>query len=77
MCKQNVRAASILLLLGTVLVLLLEYLPILRVHQSWEDEVYWCSTCLSMLRHTAAIPSVLADFPGTQSPLRFYGPVLF
>jgi hypothetical protein len=75
--KPNRRSLAPLLLLALLLVLLLEYIPIQRVHQGWEDEVYWLSTCLSMLRHQGAIPSVLADFPGTQSPLRFYGPVLF
>jgi hypothetical protein len=61
----------------TVAVLLLAYIPIVRVHQSWEDEVYWASTCLSMLRHDGPTPSVLADYPSPQSPLYFYGPTLF
>ena len=61
----------------TVAVLLLAYIPIVRVHQSWEDEVYWASTCLSMLRHNGPTPSILADYPSPQSPLYFYGPTLF
>jgi hypothetical protein len=61
----------------TVVVLALAYIPILRVHQSWEDEVYWASTCLSLLRHNGPTPSILADYPTPQSPLYFYGPTLF
>jgi hypothetical protein len=49
----------------------------IRVHQGWEDEIFWFSTCLSMLRHQRPIPSVLYDFTETHSPLRFYGPTLF
>jgi hypothetical protein len=60
-----------------VVVLALAYIPIVRVHQGWEDEVYWVSTCLSLLRHNEATPSVLADYPSPQSPLYFYGPTLF
>jgi hypothetical protein len=62
---------------ATFIVLILAYIPITRVHQGWEDEVFWFSTCLSMLRHRQPIPSVLNDFPQTHSPLRFYGPTLF
>lgn len=68
---------TILFVVGTAVVLLLAYVPTFRVHRSWEDEVYWFSTCLSMVRSGAPIPSALADFPGTQSPLRFYGPTVF
>jgi len=63
--------------IGTLIVLVLAYLPIIRAHQGWEDEIYWVSTCLSLLRHKGAIPSVLADFPSPANPLRFYGPTLF
>jgi hypothetical protein len=62
---------------GTLIVLILAYIPLVRAHQGWEDEVFWFSTCLSMLRHQQPIPSVLDDFPGTHTPLRFYGPTLF
>lgn len=63
--------------IGTLVVLFLAYIPIIRAHQGWEDEIYWASTCLSLLRHKGAIPSVLADFPSPANPLRFYGPTLF
>jgi hypothetical protein len=62
---------------GTLVVLVLAYIPVIRTHQGWEDEIYWVSTCLSLLRHKGAIPSVLADFPSPANPLRFYGPTLF
>jgi hypothetical protein len=73
--RQSLCAA--LLAVGTLVVLFLMYLPILRVHQGWEDEIFWLSTCLSLIRHQNPIPSVLADFSGTHSPLEFYGPTLF
>src|SRR5260370_40311064 len=63
--------------IGTLVVLVLGYIPIIRAHRGWEDEIYWVSTCLSLLRHKGAIPSVLADFPSPANPLRFYGPTLF
>ena len=66
-----------LLVLGTLLIVTLAYVPILRAHPGWEDEVYFASTCLSILRHKGIAPSVLADYPSPISPLRFYGPVLF
>jgi hypothetical protein len=62
---------------GTLVVLVLAYVPIIRTHQGWEDEIYWVSTCLSLLRHKGGTPSVLADFPSPANPLRFYGPTLF
>lgn len=68
---------TVLFAIGTLAVLVLAYIPIIRAHQGWEDEIYWVSTCLSLLRHKGAAPSVLADFPSPVSPLRFYGPTLF
>jgi hypothetical protein len=62
---------------ATLIVLVLAYIPIIRAHQGWEDEIFWFSTCLSMIRHQKPVPSVLNDFAGTHSPLRFYGPTLF
>src|ERR1700750_2340309 len=62
---------------ATLIVLALAYIPIIRAHQGWEDEIFWFSTCLSMIRHQKAVPSVLTDFAGTHSPLHFYGPTLF
>ncbi len=68
---------TLLLAAGTLVVLILAYIPMLRAHQGWEDEIFWFSTCLSMMRHQQPIPSVLNDFPGTHTPLLFYGPTLF
>jgi hypothetical protein len=77
--KASVRRdrCAVLLAAATVLVLVLAYVPLIRIHQGWEDEIYWVSTCLSMLRHKGGVPSVLADFPAPVSPLRFYGPTMF
>ena len=36
--------------------------------EGWQDEIYWFSTCVSMLRHLPPIPSVLADFPAITEP---------
>ncbi|HEY3990461.1 MAG TPA: hypothetical protein VGM02_14260 [Acidobacteriaceae bacterium] len=68
---------AVLFAAGAVIVLVLAYIPIVRAHQGWEDEVYWVSTCLSMLRHRGDVPSVLSDYPSPANPLRFYGPTLF
>ena len=73
--RRNGRA--VLFATATLIVLVLAYIPIIRTHGGWEDEVYWASTCLSILRHKGSIPSVLADFPRPASPLRFYGPTMF
>jgi hypothetical protein len=62
---------------ATVAVLVMAYIPIIRTHPGWEDEVYWASTCLSMLRHKGSIPSVLVDYARPANPLQFYGPTLF
>ncbi len=43
----------------------------------WWDEIYVNSTGLSIARSQPPIPSVLAQYPGTDSPIRFYGPVSF
>jgi hypothetical protein len=66
-----------LLWTGTIAVLCLMYLPLMRIHQGWEDEIFWLSTCINLVHHAKPVPSVLADFPGTHSPLLFYGPTLF
>jgi hypothetical protein len=68
---------AVLFAAATVLILVLAYIPLLRARQGWEDEVYWASTCLSMLRHKGAVPSVLADYPRPFSPPLLYGPVSF
>jgi hypothetical protein len=68
---------ALLFATATLIVLILAYIPIVRAHQGWEDEIYWVSTGLSMLRHGGEIPSVLADYAQPADPLRFYGPTLF
>jgi hypothetical protein len=77
--KKSARRGAYAALFATIaaVVLVLAYIPIVRVHQGWEDEVYWVSTCLSLLRHNGPTPSILADYPSPQSPLYFYGPTLF
>jgi hypothetical protein len=44
---------------------------------SWEDEVFVVSTGLSMARSQTPIMSVMAQYPRTNSPINFYGPVSF
>ena len=44
---------------------------------AWEDEIFAVSTGWSMARAHPPILSVLAQYPRTGSPIRFYGPVSF
>jgi hypothetical protein len=44
---------------------------------SWEDEIFVVSTGWSIARSQPPILSVLAQYPGTGSPIKFYGPVSF
>src|SRR3979411_3197289 len=68
---------AVLFAAATLVVLILAYIPIIRAHQGWEDEIYWVSTCLTMLRHRGEVPSVLAGYARPADPRRFYGPTLF
>jgi hypothetical protein len=43
----------------------------------WEDELFVVSAGLSLARSGAPIESVLALYPQSDSPIRFYGPVSF
>lgn len=44
---------------------------------AWEDEIFAVSTGWSIARSQPPILSVLAQYPGTGSPIKFYGPVSF
>jgi hypothetical protein len=44
---------------------------------SWQDEIFVVSTGWSMARSHPPIMSVMAQYPRTDSPIRFYGPVSF
>ena len=44
---------------------------------AWEDEIFAVSTAWSIVHSKPPHLSVLAQYPGTGSPLRFYGPVSF
>ncbi len=44
---------------------------------AWEDEIFAVSTGWSMARSHPPILSVLAQYPRTGSPIKFYGPVSF
>lgn len=44
---------------------------------AWEDEIFAVSTGWSMARSHPPILSVLAQYPHTGSPIKFYGPVSF
>jgi len=59
-----------------VLVLVITVLVIGHVN-TWEDEVFAVSTGWSMAHLWPQTLSVLGQFPGTGSPIRFYGPVSF
>jgi hypothetical protein len=59
-----------------VLVLAVHVVTIER-QSTWEDEVFVVSTGLSMARSQPPIMSVMAQYPRTNSPIKFYGPVSF
>ncbi len=61
---------------AVILVLACNLLTIGR-QAPWEDEVFAVSTGLSLARSHPPILSVLAQYPGTGSPILFYGPVSF
>jgi hypothetical protein len=44
---------------------------------AWEDEIFAVSTGWSLARSRPPILSVLAQYPGTGSPIKFYGPISF
>ena len=44
---------------------------------AWEDEIFAVSTAWSIVHSKPPVLSVLAQYPGTGSPVRFYGPVSF
>jgi hypothetical protein len=62
-------AAVVLILLGNTVVTERE--------GAWEDEIFAVSTAWSIVHSKPPVLSVLAQYPRTGSPLRFYGPVSF
>ena len=46
---------AVLFASATLVVLIVAYMPIIRAHQGWEDEIYWVSTCLSITTSSSAI----------------------
>jgi hypothetical protein len=63
--------------IGTVVLLLVINIVATQRQTPWEDEIFAVSTGLSIARSQPPIPSVLAQYPGTGSPISFYGPVSF
>jgi hypothetical protein len=61
---------------AVVLVLLANTVVTVR-EGAWEDEIFAVSTAWSIVHSKPPVLSVLAQYPGTGSPLRFYGPVSF
>jgi hypothetical protein len=59
-----------------VLLLLFEVVTISR-QAPWQDEIFVVSTGLSLARSRPPIMSVMAQYPRTDSPIQFYGPVSF
>jgi hypothetical protein len=58
------------------LLLLSEVVTISR-QAPWQDEIFVVSTGLSLARSRPPIMSVMAQYPRTDSPIQFYGPVSF
>ncbi len=59
-----------------VLVLAVHVVTIER-QSTWEDEVFVVSTGLSMAHSQPPVMSVMAQYPRTTSPIKYYGPVSF
>jgi hypothetical protein len=70
---RNLFGAGICLL---VVVLVLDVVVIGR-QPAWQDEIFFVSTSWSMARSQPPIMSVMAQYPRTDSPIEFYGPVWF
>jgi hypothetical protein len=60
-----------------VVVVLLANTVVTMREGAWEDEIFAVSTAWSIVHSKPPVLSVLARYPGTGSPLRFYGPVSF
>ncbi len=58
------------------LLLLIQFITIGR-QPSWQDEIFFVSTGWSLAQSKPPIMSVMAQYPRTDSPIRFYGPVSF
>jgi hypothetical protein len=63
-------------LCALVLLLLFDLMTISR-QAPWQDEIFVTSTGLSLARSQPPIMSVMAQYPRTDSPILFYGPVSF
>jgi hypothetical protein len=60
-----------------ILLVLSMNLIIMERQEPWEDEIFAVSTGWSLAGSQGATLSVLADYPKTVSPIKFYGPVSF
>jgi hypothetical protein len=61
----------------SVFSVLLTYLVLVDRLAPWEDELFVVSAGLSIARSGVPIESVMALYPRSDSPIRFYGPVSF
>ena len=71
--------SKLLWVAGVCLILLVLAIHMLTIGRqaAWNDEVFVVSTGLSMARSQPPIPSPTAQYPGSDSPIKFYGPVSF
>jgi hypothetical protein len=70
------RSLFIAGLSGLVLLLLVDFMTIGR-QASWQDEIFFVSTGWSLAQSKPPIMSVMEQYPRTDSPIQFYGPVAF
>ena len=70
------RSLFIAGLSGLLLLLLVDFMTIGR-QASWQDEIFFVSTGWSLAQSKAPIMSVMEQYPRTDSPIQFYGPVSF
>jgi hypothetical protein len=67
----------LLLTISGVVLMLLAYSAVADRLPPWQDELFVVSTGLSIARSKPPIESVMALYPQSDSPIKFYGPVSF
>ncbi len=75
--NSNVGKGLYLAGIGSLILVLLMGVMAIGRQAPWEDEIFAVSTGWSIARSQPPILSVLAQYPQTGSPVRFYGPISF
>jgi hypothetical protein len=77
--EMSFAHSKLLWVAGVCMIVLVVAIHVVTIARQapWEDEVFVVSTGLSMARSQPPIMSVMAQYPQTNSPIKFYGPVSF